>query len=137
MAAKRILLVDDNAVVRSFLRKIFESQSDFEISGEAENGREAVDKAGTLKPDLIILDLTMPVMTGLDAAPLLKQLLPDTPIILFTQHEGSEVERQAQAVGIDTVVSKTKAVSDLVSKAHALFPSMEQRLDPAKFRNAG
>ena len=107
MPKKRVLLVDDNAVVRSLLRKIFESQSDFEVSGEAGNGRDAVEKAGKLKPDLIILDLTMPVMTGLDAAPLLKQLLPDTLIILFTQHEGSEVERQAQANGIDAVVSKT------------------------------
>ena len=95
MPTKRVLLVDDNAVVRSFLRKLFESQSEFEISGEAENGRDAVDKAEKLKPDLIILDLIMPVMTGLDAAPLLKHLLPDALTILFTQQEGSEVERLA------------------------------------------
>lgn len=136
MPRKRVLLVDDNSVVRSLLRKIFESQSDFEISGEAENGRDAVDKAGKLKPDLIILDLTMPVMTGLDAAPLLKQLLPDTLIILFTQHEGDEVERQAQAAGIEAVVSKAQAASELVTKAHALFASIKQKHDPNKFRNA-
>ena len=136
MPRKRVLLVDDNAVVRSFLRKLFESQSEFEISGEAENGRDAVDKAGKFKPDLIILDLTMPVMTGLDAAPLLKQLLPDTLIILFTQHEGIEVERQAQAAGIDAVVSKTQAASGLLTKAHALFASMEQQNNPNKFRSA-
>jgi len=85
MPTKRVLLVDDNAVVRSFVRQLFESQPDFEISGEAENGRDAVEKAENLKPDLIILDLIMPVMNGLDAAPLLKRLLPDTLIILFTQ----------------------------------------------------
>ncbi len=136
MPAKRILVVDDNAVVRTLVRKLFESQPDFEISGEAENGREAIDKAEQLKPDLIILDLIMPVMTGLDAAPLLKQLLPDTPIILFTQQEGSEVERLAQAAGIDAVVSKSQVASELVGKAQALLDSIERQHDPAKFRNA-
>jgi CheY-like chemotaxis protein len=136
MPAKRVLLVDDNAVVRSFVRKLFESQSDFEISGEAENGRDALEKAEKLKPDLIILDLIMPVMTGLDAAPLLKQLLPNTPIILFTQQEGSEVERQAQAAGIDAVVSKSQVASELVLKAQALLASIERQDDSTKFRNA-
>ena len=128
--------MDDNAVVRSFLRKIFESQSDFQISGEAANGRDALEKAEKLKPDLIILDLTMPVMSGLEAAPLLKHLLPRTPIILFTQHEGSEVERRAQAAGIDAVVSKTQVTSELILKAQALLSSVEQEDDPTKFRNA-
>jgi len=136
MPAKRVLLVDDNAVVRSFVRKLFESQSDFEISGEAENGRDALEKAEKLKPDLIILDLIMPVMTGLDAAPLLKQLLPNTPIILFTQQEGSEVERQAQAAGIDAVVSKSQVASELVLKAQALLASIGRQDDSTKFRNA-
>jgi NarL family two-component system response regulator LiaR len=133
MPAKRVLLVDDNAVVRSFVRKLFESQSDFEISGEAENGRDALEKAEKLKPDLIILDLIMPVMTGLDAAPLLKQLLPNTPIILFTQQEGSEVERQAQAAGIDAVVSKSQVASQLVFKAQALLASIEPQTTPPSF----
>jgi two-component system response regulator YesN len=133
---KRVLLVDDNAVVRFFVRQLFESQADFEISGEAENGSDAVEKAEKLKPDLIILDLIMPVMNGLDAAPLLKDLLPDTLIILFTQQEGSEVERLAQAAGIDAVVSKSQAASELVLKAQALLAPTEQEHDPAKFRNA-
>ena len=126
MPTKRVLLVDDNAVVRSFVRQLFELQPDFEISGEAENGRDAIEKAERLKPDLIILDLIMPVMTGLDAAPLLKQSLPDTLIILFTQQEGPEVERLACAAGIDAVVSKSQAASELVLKAQALLASIEQ-----------
>jgi DNA-binding NarL/FixJ family response regulator len=136
MPAKRILIVDDNAVVRSLVRRLFESQSDFEISGEAENGRDAIDKAEKLKPDLIILDLVMPVMTGLDAAPLLKQLLPDVLIILFTQQEGSEVERLAQAAGIDAVVSKSQVASELFLKAQDLLASIGRQKDRAKFRNA-
>jgi two-component system nitrate/nitrite response regulator NarL len=136
MRTKRILLVDDNAAVRSLLRKMFESRSAFEISGEAENGLDAVNKAESLKPDLIILDLVMPVMSGLDAAPLLKRLLPDTPIILFTQQEGGEVERMAERAGIDAVVSKSQVASELVLKAQALLASTEQEHDPAKFPNA-
>jgi DNA-binding NarL/FixJ family response regulator len=136
MPRKRVLLVDDNAVVRSLVRQLFELQPDFEISGEAENGRDAIEKAEKLKPDLIILDLVMPVMNGLDAAPLLKQLLPDTPIVLFTQQERSEVERLARAPGIDAVVSKSLAASELVPKVQALLASIEQEPDPAKFRNA-
>ena len=139
MPKKRVLLVDDNSAVRSLVRRLFELEPDFEISGEAENGRDAIEKAENLKPDLIILDLSMPVMTGLDAAPLLRKLLPDTPIILFTQQEGSEVERLARAAGaagIDTVVSKSQAASELVLKAQALLASIEQEHDPAKFRNA-
>jgi DNA-binding NarL/FixJ family response regulator len=80
MPKKHVLLVDDNSVVRSLVRQLFELEPDFEISGEAENGRDAVEKAENLKPDVIILDLSMPVMTGLDAAPLLRKLLPDTRI---------------------------------------------------------
>jgi len=136
MPAKRVLLVDDNAVVRFFLRRLFESQPDFEISGEAENGRDAVEKAEKLKPDLIILDLSMPVMTGLEAAALLKQTLPDTRIILFTQHEGREVKQLAQAARVDAVVSKSEAVSDLVVKAQALLGLIKQELEPSKFRDA-
>ena len=136
MPPKRILLVDDNRVVRSFLRRLFELQPDFEISGEAENGRDALEKAEKLKPDLIILDLVMPVMTGLEAAPLLKQRLPDTPIIMFTQEQGSEVERLAKVVGIDAVVSKGQVTSELVLKAQALLASVERKRDPTQFRDA-
>jgi|SRR6202521_377010 DNA-binding NarL/FixJ family response regulator len=136
MPTKRVLLVDDNSVVRSLVRQLFELQPDFEISGEAENGRDAIEKAEKLKPDLIILDLVMPVMTGLDAAPLLRQLLPDTLIILFTQQEGPEVERLSRTAGIDAVVSKSQAASELVLKAQALLASTEQEHDPLRFRNA-
>jgi len=136
MPTKRVLLVDDNAVVRFFVRQLFESQPEFEISGEAENGSDAVEKAEKLKPALIILDLIMPVMNGLNAAPLIKKLLPDTPIILFTQEQASEVERLAQAAGIDAVVSKDQVASELVLKAQALLASIERQDDPSKFRNA-
>jgi two-component system, NarL family, nitrate/nitrite response regulator NarL len=136
MPKKRVLVVDDNSVVRSWVRQLFELESDFEISGEAENGREAVDKAENLKPDLIILDLSMPAMTGLDAAPLLRELLPDTRIILFTVQDGSEVERLARAAGIHAVVSKNQAPSQLILQAHAVLAAVEQEHRAAKLPNA-
>src|SRR6202035_2199624 len=126
MPKKRVLLVDDNTAVRLLVRQLFELEPDFEIAGEAENGQEAVDKAANLKPDLVILDLSMPVMTGLDAAPLLRKLLPDTRIILFTVQEGHEVEQLACAAGIHAVVSKNQAASKLILQAQALLAAMEQ-----------
>jgi DNA-binding NarL/FixJ family response regulator len=136
MPKKRVLLVDDNSGVRSLVRRLFELEPDFEISGEAENGRDAVERAENLKPDLIILDLSMPVMTGLDAAPLLRKLLPNTGIILFTVQEGREIERLARSAGANSVVSKNQAASELIRQAQALLASIEQEHDPAKLPNA-
>jgi two-component system nitrate/nitrite response regulator NarL len=135
MPKKRVLLVDDNSIVRSSVRQLFELEPDFEISGEAENGREAVEKAENLKPDLIILDLSMPIMNGLDAAMLLRKRLPETRIILFTVHDGNEVEKLACAAGIHAVVSKNQA-SKLILQAHTVLASMEQGCHPAKLPNA-
>jgi two-component system nitrate/nitrite response regulator NarL len=106
MRKKRVLIVDDNFAVRSMVRQVFELEPEFEVSGEAENGVEALQKAATLKPDLIILDLSMPLMTGLDAAPQLMEILPAARIILFTVEEGNEVERLARVGGIHVVVLK-------------------------------
>lgn len=136
MPKKRVLLVDDNPLVRSLVRQAFELHPDFEISGEAENGREAVEKAENLKPDLIILDLAMPVMTGLDAAPLLRKVVPDARIILFTVQEGREVERLACGAGIHAVVAKSQAASKLILRAQALLRS-EQEHPAAKLGTAG
>jgi DNA-binding NarL/FixJ family response regulator len=136
MRNKRVLLVDDNPTVRSLVRKLFELEPDFEISGEAENGREAVDQAENLKPDLIIMDFSMPVMSGLDAAVLLRKLLPNTRIILFTVHDGNEVERLASAAGIHALVLKNEAVSKLILRARAVLASIEQEHRPDKLPNA-
>jgi len=121
MPLTRVLLVDDSAIMRSMVRSLFESQPGFEVSGEAENGQEAIEKAATLKPDLIILDLAMPVMTGLDAAPVLRKMLPATLLILFTVHEGREVAKPGLAAGIHAVVSKIQAAATLITQAQALL----------------
>jgi two-component system, chemotaxis family, protein-glutamate methylesterase/glutaminase len=130
MRKKRVLVVDDNALVRSMVRQLFEAEADYVISGEAENGRDAIERAKILKPDLIILDLAMPVMNGLDAAPLLRKVAPAARIILFTVQEGLEVERLALAAGIHAVVSKNDAASKLILHAQALLRSEEQEYGP-------
>ncbi len=76
---KRILIVDDHAALRMALRHLIDSVLEFEVCGEAENGREGIERAGELQPDLIILDLSMPVMNGFEAARELKALLPSVP----------------------------------------------------------
>jgi len=114
------------------VRQLFESNADFEVSGEAENGRDAIQKAENLKPDLIILDLAMPVMTGIEAAPLLRKVLPDARLILFTVSEGPEVDRLARAAGIHAVVPKIRGASKLILKGQALLRSIEQEYLPAK-----
>jgi DNA-binding NarL/FixJ family response regulator len=134
MEKKRVLIVDDNLIVRSMVRQVFELEPGFEVLGEAENGLEAIAQAEALRPDLIVLDLTMPVMTGLDAAPHLRKILPAVGIILFTVEEGAEVERLAREGGIQAVVPKSQAASQLVRKAQALLASIEQ--DPDQLRNA-
>ena len=136
MRKKRVLIVDDNFAVRSMVRQVFELEPAFEVSGEAENGVEALQKAATLKPDLIILDLSMPLMTGLDAAPQLMEILPAARIILFTVEEGNEVERLARVGGIHAVVSKQQVASELVSQAHALLAFLNQDEGSEDLRDA-
>jgi chemotaxis response regulator CheB len=82
--AKAVLVVDDNPAIRRVLCELFQSQADFQVCGEAENGKEATEKAPELHPDLIVLDLSMPVMNGLDAARVLKRLMPRVPLVMFS-----------------------------------------------------
>ena len=118
--AKTILIVDDNAYIRQVLCELFKREADFEVCGEANNGKEAIAKALELHPDLIVLDLSMPVMNGLEAAPLLIKSLPNVWLILFTAHNGPEVDRLSTAAGIHAVVPKSKAATHLVAQAEAL-----------------
>jgi two-component system chemotaxis response regulator CheY len=115
--AKTVLIVDDNAYIRLALCRIFKCEADFEVCGEAENGREAIAKARELHPDLIVLDLSMPVMNGLDAARELKRLMPTVPLLMYSAFGDRLVEQQARLVGISELVSKSQPTTILVSKA--------------------
>jgi len=121
MPKKKVLLVDDSAILRKAVRPLFDSHPKFVVCGEAEHGRDAIDKAPSLLPDLIVLDMSMPVMNGLEAAPLLIKILPNVWFILLTTHEFAELPDIARTAGIHAVVQKSKAVTHLIAQAEALF----------------
>jgi DNA-binding NarL/FixJ family response regulator len=120
-SVKCILIVDDSPLVRRCLRDLLEQQSDWTVCGEAENGQDGIDKARQLHPDLILLDLIMPVMNGVEAARELKQLMPATPLLMFTTYTDSHLTREALAVGVDAVAAKSDGAEALVSDIRQLF----------------
>ena len=109
-----ILLVDDNSAVRRALRSVIESQTNWQVAGEAENGLEGIEKFLELHPDVVILDLSMPVMNGMDAARRIRELSPDVRILLFTMHAYSYLLEDARRIGINDVVSKADDASRLL-----------------------
>jgi DNA-binding NarL/FixJ family response regulator len=119
-----ILIVDDSAFVRQALREFFKRELDFEVCGQAGNGREAIEKAQQLHPDLIVLDLSMPVMNGLDAAKVLRQIMPKIPLIMYSSFVDGLTERQATLMGVSEVVSKSERVSVLIDRARNPLNSM-------------
>src|SRR6266566_8312265 len=118
--AKTILIVDDNAYIRMSLCEQFKREEDFEICGEAENGKEAIAKALELHPDLIVLDLSMPVMNGLEAARELKRLNPSVQLLMFTSFKSPNLEKEAVAAGCTAVVEKSD-LQHLFSSIHSLL----------------
>jgi len=119
---KHILIGDDNPLIRKTLRQFLEKQDGWVVVGEADNGKEAVEKALELKPDLVVLDISMPVMNGLDAARELRRLLPSIPLIIFTSFKSDQVNHLALSAGASAVVSKCEPES-LVRHIHSLLES--------------
>jgi CheY-like chemotaxis protein len=110
----RILIADDNPAVRDALRNLLEI-AEFGDIVAAENGREAIEKAQELRPNLIILDLVMPGMDGLAAARELSKIMPEVPLLMHTLHWSPQVELEAQKVGVRKVIAKADAKSLLIA----------------------
>lgn len=108
----QILIVDDNAMIRRALRSVIESQTLHEVCGEAENGQIAIARVKELHPDVVILDLQMPVMNGLDAARQISILFPGTVMVMVTMHCSEQLRKDAEAVGIRDVVSKYDEIAE-------------------------
>jgi CheY-like chemotaxis protein len=104
---KRILIADDDEDMRRVIRWLLESRTTCEVCGEAVNGVDAIEKARTLSPDLILLDYSMPAMNGIETGAVLKAMLPNVPLILFTSQDIRAIESAAISVGIQAVVAKT------------------------------
>lgn len=116
----RILLVDDHPIVRQGLKTILEGHSGWEVIGEASNGAEAVEKAGRLQPDVIVLDVTMPTMNGLEACRLLRKMVPQLEILFVTQHDSPHMMREALEAGARGYVVKSNAARDLLEAVEAV-----------------
>ena len=116
----RILIVDDSAEVRKVMRRIFESQPGWQVCGEASNGKEGIEAAQRVHPNLIILDLSMPVMNGLEAAKVLTHSMPAVPLVMFTSFSTHVLEQEAMAAGISKIIFKSGALTELVSCVRVL-----------------
>ena len=114
---RRVLIADDNPVILRTIRFWIESKTDWEVCGEASDGRTAVALAERLKPDTVILDVSMPVMTGLEAANTIRASNPSTRIILMTMFQADFLRDYARRMGIRSVLAKDgfKTLNDLVS----------------------
>lgn len=117
----RILVVDDHETVRKGVCAILSSREDIEVCGEAANGEEAIRIAKELKPDLVILDVNMPVLGGFAAAQELKRLMPELPILFFTMNESAQFVIEAKRLGVQGFVSKDRAGAVLLAAVDALL----------------
>jgi DNA-binding NarL/FixJ family response regulator len=115
-----VLVVDDNSSVRKLICELFTRESDFRVCGEAENGREAILRAQEAEPDLIVTDLSMPLVNGLEETCTLKKLMPEVPVIIYSAHMDSFFEKEALSAGASAVVAKTDVVAALIPTARAL-----------------
>lgn len=144
MSNIRILLADDHTILRAGLQKLLSEEKDLEIVGEACNGREAVQKVQELNPDIVLMDIGMPVMNGMEATKQIKKRNNDVKILVLTMHDNEEYLFQVLQAGASGYVLKKAADSDLVNAIHVvsrgdcfLYPSaakmvVEDYLDKLK-----
>jgi two-component system response regulator NreC len=131
----RVLIAEDHSIVRDGLRLLLESQPDFAVVAQAANGREAVAQAKETRPDVIIMDVSMPEMSGLEATRLIKAELPQAHVLILTMYESDEYFFRALEAGASGYVLKKAATQDLISAARAvasgeafLYPSVAKKL---------
>jgi two-component system response regulator NreC len=131
----RILIAEDHRIVRDGLRMLLQNEPDFVVVAEAENGREALARVKETRPDVAILDISMPELSGLDAIKLIKAASPQTQVLILTMHESDEYFFRALQAGASGYVLKKAATQDLIAAARAvaqgeafLYPSVAKKL---------
>lgn len=117
----RILIVDDHALMRKALKNVLERHANWQVCGEAEDGLDAVKKAADLRPDLVVLDLAMPKMDGIQSARLISVGSPDVPILMHTWHVSRMLTEQAEKNGICKVVGKGVVAEELLEAVDILL----------------
>jgi two-component system response regulator NreC len=135
MSKIRLLLADDHQIVRAGLRMLFQAESDMEIVGEADSGDAALRAVGELKPDVVIMDVAMPGMSGIEATRRIKEISPDTAVLAVTMHEDEQYFFEMLNAGASGYVPKRAAPDDLVSAIRVvsqgevfLYPSLAKYL---------
>ncbi|MCG7360394.1 response regulator transcription factor [Roseomonas sp. ACRSG] len=116
----RILIADDHDVVRHGLRAMLEAHANWEVCGEALNGREAVELAAQLLPDIAILDISMPSLNGLDATRMIRKSSPKTEVLIFTMHDSEQLIREVLSAGAKGYLLKSDAARSMVAAVEAL-----------------
>jgi DNA-binding NarL/FixJ family response regulator len=116
----RILIVDDHPVVRHGLKNLLEGHPGWEVIDEAEDGVEAVEKATELRPDVVVIDITMPRMNGLEACKRIREAVPECEILVVTQHDSPQMIREAMGAGAKGYVVKSNAARDLLAAVEAV-----------------
>jgi DNA-binding NarL/FixJ family response regulator len=120
MQALKLLVADDHEIVRKGFRAILEAQQDCEVIGEAGDGRRAVELTKELRPDIVVLDISMPLLNGLEAARQILKVRPQTKVLILTMHESDSLIREVLDTGARGYILKTDAGRDLVSAVEAL-----------------
>jgi DNA-binding NarL/FixJ family response regulator len=120
MKTLSILIADDHEVVRRGIRNLLEGRPEWTICGEATNGRETIEKTRKLRPTLVLLDLTMPELDGLEAIPQILQACPGTRVLVLTMHDSGEMATRVLAAGASGLVLKSDAGRDLVRAVQAI-----------------
>lgn len=131
----RILVVDDHPIVRQGLKTLLEGHSGWQVVGEASDGAEALEKAKDLTPDVMVLDVTMPRMNGLEACRLLRRQSPGLEVLFVTQHDSPQMMREALEAGARGYVVKSNAARDLLAAVeavsqHRVFTALNERSYP-------
>jgi len=122
----RVLVVDDAANLRELLTLLLELEDDFEVVGSAADGAEAIEASTRLQPDVVLLDLAMPVMDGLQALPAIRAALPDARIVIFSGYEHQALADEALQLGADAYIEKGSTVTQLVEHLRCLRNSERQ-----------
>jgi DNA-binding NarL/FixJ family response regulator len=121
--AIRVLVADDNALIRRSITTILESDAEIEVCAEAANGVEAIEKAQEVDFDVAIMDFRMPVMNGLETTRKIKELRPSLPVLVIAFDNSSELEREGRQAGADAVVSKVEGSTRLAAAVRSLASS--------------
>lgn len=116
-----ILVVDDNPNIRQLLRVFIETQIPYKVCGEASNGADAIEEAKRLEPDLVLIDLLMPELNGLETATILRRMMPTSKIVLFSLHFNEIPKTFAATIGIDLTISKADGIKRLGEHVKALL----------------